>query len=376
MAERIALFIRSMNGGGAQRAMVRYANGFAQAGYAVDVLTLVADGPFREELALNVSVIALKSARILSATIEIAAYLARVKPTAMMVTEPACNVAAILARSLALSSTRLVVREGLFPSIAAKESPYKATRTAYRLAPWVYPRADVIVAIADDMADDLAAFIKVPRSRVTTIGVNPVVTDALHAAAVEPVEHPWFREGEPPVVLGVGRLEDQKDFGTLIRAFDLVRAERVCRLLILGDGTRRGELNELRARSAYSADIELRGFVANPFAFMSKCGVFVLPSRYEGLPNALIEALACGAPAVATDCPSGPRQILEGGRYGPLVPVGDHLAMATAIGAVLDVPPDRRLLRERGGEYTVGRSVQEYLRVVLPAEARGLGARA
>lgn len=369
MPERIALFIRSMQGGGAQRMMVRYASGFARLGYQVDVLCLFPDGPFRAELDPRVRVLPLRSRRIVGAIPELARYLRRQRPDAMMVTEPACNIAVILSRMLALSRTRLLVREGLFASIAARESPHRATRLAYRLAPLLYRRADVIVAIAEAMALDLALFTKLPPARITTIAVNPVVTPFLAATAARPAKHPWLADGQPPVILGVGRLDEQKDFATLISAFEKVRAARDCRLLILGEGPRRAELEELKTRSAFGADIDLAGFDPNPFPYMARCAVFALSSRYEGLPNSLIEALACGAPSVATDCPSGPRDVLAGGSYGALVPVGDSTAMAEAILRTLTEPIDRERLRRRGNQYTVERSVEAYLAVLLPQTA-------
>lgn len=366
MARRIALFIRSMAGGGAQRMMVRYASGFARHGLEVDVLCLFPEGPFRDELDPMVRLLPLQSRRVIGAIPEVARYLRRHKPDAMMVTEPASNIAVILSRMLARSQTRLLVREGLFPSIAARESPHRATRQAYRLAPLLYPRADVIVAIAEPMAADLARFIRVPPSRITTVAVNPVVTSSLAAAAARPASHPWLASGQPPVILGVGRLDEQKDFATLVRAFELVRAARECRLLILGEGPRRAELEALKHASRHSADIDFPGFDPNPFSYMARCAVFVLSSRYEGLPNSLIEALACGAPSVATDCPSGPHDILAGGRYGALVPVGDPSAMAEAIARTMNEPTDREELRRRGGEYTVERSASAYLAHLLP----------
>lgn len=366
MGERIALFIRSMDGGGAQRMMVRYASGFARLGYQVDVLCLFPEGPFRDELHAMVRVLPLRSKRIAGAIPEIAGYLRRQRPDAMMVTEPASNIAVILSRMLARSRTRLLVREGLFPSVAARESPHRATRLAYWLAPLLYRRADVIVAIAEAMASDLARFIRVPPARITTIAVNPVVTPSLAEAAARPVGHPWLADGQPPVILGVGRLDEQKDFATLIKAFETVRAVRDCRLLILGEGPCRAQLEALRGSSQYASDIDLPGFDPNPFAYMARCAVFVLSSRYEGLPNSLIEALACGAPCVATDCPSGPRDILDGESYGGLVPVGDPGAMAAAIARTLTEPTDRERLRHRGNQYTVEQSVSAYLAFLLP----------
>jgi glycosyltransferase involved in cell wall biosynthesis len=361
----ISFFIRSMHGGGAQRAMVRLATGFAEAGHTVEVLTLQPTGIFRDELSPAVKVTKLAARRIFSAVPALAHHLRRHRPDAFLVTEPACNIAVVLAKILSRASSRILIREGLYPSIAVKESPHRSTRLAYKLAPFLYRYADVIVAIASDMTNDLAIFARLDPARITTIPVNPVVTPALGQAAAEKPDHAWF-DSDLPVVLGVGRLDRQKDFITLLRAFEQVRAVRSCRLLIVGDGPLRQELEDARAASPFHGDICLPGYKVQPFSYMANCRVFVLSSRYEGQPNVLIEALACGAPVVATDCRSGPSDILDHGRYGRLVSVGDVNAMAEAISATIDAPLDRELSQARGYDFTLANSTALYLDALFP----------
>ena len=365
MTKKIAFFIRSMAGGGAQRAMVRLARGFAEAGHSVEALVLEEDGNFKEELSDKVKLTKLGPKRISGAILALARYLRRERPDAILVTEPACNVAVIAAKLLAGGSTRVLIREGLFPSVAATESPHRATRLAYRLAPFFYRYADVIVALASDLAKDLAKWAHLDLARITVIPINPVVTPELLAYAELTPKHPWFHD-QLPVILGVGRLDRQKDFQTLIQAFERLRNQRPCRLMIIGEGPLRGELELLKAKSSFGRDIELPGFVSNPFCFMSKCSVFVLSSRYEGLPNALIEALASGASVVATNCPSGPSEIVDGDRYGRLVPVGDPDAMAQAIRDTLDRPVNSSQSKARGLEFTIARSSSLYLNALFP----------
>ena len=160
---------------------------------------------------------------------------------------------------------------------------------------------------------------------------NPVVTPDLQTKAESPLEHPWFKESEPPVVLAVGRLSEQKAFDVLIQAFSLVRKKRPARLLILGEGEDRLALEALILKLGIKQDVELMGFVQNPYAFMAHASLFVLPSRWEGLPTVLIEALYLGMPIVATDCPGGSREILRDGALGRLVPVDDPVILAEAI---------------------------------------------
>lgn len=364
----IALFIRTLrSGGGAQRAMVRFASGLARRGFRVTVLSLVSGSAFDAELDPRIERKTLAGRRLLFAVPAIIAFLRQARPATLFTTEPASNLICIAAARLARTSTRVVIREGLFPSVAKHESPHRSTRFAYRLAPWFYRHADGIIAIASDMAVDLARVARLSRERIETIAVNPVVTPALLASAGGPVPHPWLDDGGSPVILGVGRFSKQKDFATLVRAFALVRAQRPCRLLLIGEGEERAYLEGIAGQSGHGADIAMPGFCAEPFAAMRACAVFVLSSRYEGLPNVLIEAIACGAPVVATDCPSGPKDVLDGERFGPLVPVGDERAMAAAINRILDEPPDREILAARGMDFTVDRSLDHYMPLLFPA---------
>jgi glycosyltransferase involved in cell wall biosynthesis len=207
---------------------------------------------------------------------------------------------------------------------------------------------------------------------MTTI-YNPVVTAELFKMAREVPDHPWFESGAPPVVLGVGRLARQKDFPTLLQAFARLRSERPVRLMILGQANnqrttveRQAELRALAGKLGVADEVALPGFVHNPYAYMAHAAVFVLSSRFEGLPTVLIEALACGLPVVSTDCPNGPAEILENGKYGALVPVGDAFALAKAISATLDAPPDRGQLRTRALVFTVDQAVEKYEKVLFP----------
>jgi glycosyltransferase involved in cell wall biosynthesis len=164
-----------------------------------------------------------------------------------------------------------------------------------------------------------------------------------------------------PVVLAAGRLERQKDFPTLLRAFALLRAERPVRLVVLGEGAWRERLAALAATLGVAADVDLPGFQPNPYPFLARTRVFALSSRWEGSPNVLTEAMALGTPVVATDCPSGPREILADGRYGPLVPMGDAPALAAALARALDEPLPSAVLKGAVRDYSAIESARRYL---------------
>jgi glycosyltransferase involved in cell wall biosynthesis len=204
-----------------------------------------------------------------------------------------------------------------------------------------------------------------PLERITVI-YNPVFTPDLLHKAQEPVDHPWFAPAGLPVILGVGRLAEQKDFFTLIRAFALVRQHRPARLIIVGEGPDRPGLEALARELGVADDVSLPGFSTNPYAYMRQADVFVLSSLFEGLPAVLVEALAVGVPIVSTRCPHGPEEILQDGICGPLVPVGDAAAMADAICATLDAPLPAHVLQERARAFALDTIVEQYKKVLDP----------
>ncbi|NJN46594.1 MAG: glycosyltransferase, partial [Candidatus Competibacteraceae bacterium] len=213
------------------------------------------------------------------------------------------------------------------------------------------------------VAEDTIILTGLPQDRVTVVR-NPVITPRLLRLAREPVAHPWFTDQGPPIILGAGRLTRQKDFPTLLRAFAAVRRERPARLMILGAGKQQAALQAQATHLGIADTLTLPGFTDNPYAYMAKAAVFALSSLWEGSPNVLTEALALGTPVVATDCPSGPREILQEGRFGPLVPVGDAAALSQAIVQMLDNPPDPDVLRAAVHEYDLDYSVNGYLRAL------------
>jgi glycosyltransferase involved in cell wall biosynthesis len=225
---------------------------------------------------------------------------------------------------------------------------------------FIYKGVDCIVAPSEGVAEDARVLTRFAPEGVVVIR-NPVVTPALDLLAREPVMHPWFQPGEVPVILGAGRLTEQKDFPTLIRAFAAARQQRPCRLVILGEGSLRPALEHLVEELGLGSEVWFTGYVANPHALMAKSAVFVLSSAWEGSPNVLTEALAVGTPSVATDCPSGPREILRGGEFGPLVPVADFAALAAAIQATLDRPLPAARLRQAVVDYSAHISARRYL---------------
>lgn len=361
---RIAIFLPSLRGGGAERVMVTLANAFAERGHVVDLVLASAEGPYLQDVSSAVRVVDLHTNRVIKAMLPLARYLRRERPQALLSAMNHANVVAVLAHRLARVSCRLVVSERNTIGVEAARAQGAVAKAVYVLVPWAYRRADAIVAVSRESATDLERFARLPAGSVQAI-YNPFDLDRIGRLATEPLDHPWFAPGQPPVVLAIGRLTEQKDFPTLIRAFAALRVRRPARLLILGEGELRGELESLVQSCGLTADeVQMPGFVSNPFAYLARCAVFVLPSRWEGLPGVLIEAMACGALVVSTDCPSGPREILENGRWGRLVPVGDVEALADAMVATLDekAHPD---VKVRAADFGVERAAKAYMDVML-----------
>jgi len=377
----IGLFLSGLAGGGAQRRMSTLARGFAALGHRVDLVVVDAQGPFRSALTPDVHLVELGSRLahlpgiaprrglwVPTAAPRLARYLRSERPCALLATSNPANLAAVWARRRAHVPTALVLSVNLDPS-AATGSRQRAWRWLLRaLVRRAYPRADRLVALSQGVADSLETLAKVPHRRIAVVH-NPIDVDAIREQARAPLSHRWLRPGQPPLVLAVGKLKRQKDFPTLLRAFARVRAQRPAHLVILGEGEERHHLEALARRLGIAAEMELPGFTQNPFAWMSRASLLVSSSAWEGFSNVLAEALACACPVVATDCPSGPAEILEGGRLAPLVPVGDDEAMANAILQVLAHPPDRNLLRRRAQDFSVDQAVRGYLTVIEAAVA-------
>jgi glycosyltransferase involved in cell wall biosynthesis len=331
---RMAIFTSSMHGGGAQRAMLKLAQGMAEGGFTVDLVLVRAEGPYLAEVPEAVRIVDLKASRVSGSLLPLVRYLRRERPEFLISALSHVNVIALWGRKLTGVPRRVLVNEQNTLSQSAQLAPRRRGRPIRRLIRWSYPWADGIVAVSKGVADDLAQQIGISRERIQVIH-NPIITPELWEKAQAPLEHPWFGPGELPVVLAVGRLHPQKDYPTLLEAFAQVRQTRPARLLILGEGEERSKLEALIRQLGLEQDVSLPGFVQNPYAYMARASAFVLSSRWEGLPSVLIEALYCGAPLVATDCPSGPREILADGQYGKLVPVGDVKALAGAIEVAL-----------------------------------------
>lgn len=360
---KLAIFLPSLSGGGAERSMLNLAHGVAERGYPVDLVLAQAKGPYLSGVHKDVRIVDLKASRVLASLPALARYLRRERPEALISALNFANVVAVWARRLAGVPKKVLVNE----QNTVSRSAYNSAKRRQRMVPYFmkhfYPWADYIIGNSQGVADDLSEVTGLPRQRINIL-YNPVITPEVREKVHASLNHPWFGPDQLPVILAVGRLTKQKDFPTLIRAFAQVLPTRPARLMILGEGVDRPILEALVKQLGLQDHVSLPGFVENPYAYMKRAALYVLSSRWEGLPTVLIEALYCGQPIVATDCPSGPREILAGGQHGVLVPVGDVEALGRAMEAGLagNTPHPTK---ESWHPYSLEAVVDQYIGLLL-----------
>ncbi|MEO1427943.1 MAG: glycosyltransferase [Cyanobacteria bacterium J06633_8] len=357
----IAFFLPNLAGGGAEKIVVNLLKGMQEPDISLDLVLADAEGPLLSQVPNNIRIVDFASSRVLKAIPALCRYLQENKPLALVSHISHANVAAVIAKELSKTKTKLILVE--HNTVTYAQSTEWRGRFVPLFMRWLYPRADVVVGVSEGVTEDIKSQLGLVQDKVNTI-YNPVVDDKLVLKANSSLNHSWFAENSPPVFLGVGRLTEQKDFSTLIKAFALVRQKRSARLIILGEGVARAELEKLVETLGITEDVSLPGFTDNPYAYMKKASAFVLSSRWEGLPTVLIEAMACGCPVISTNCPSGPEEILQAGKYGKLVAVGDVAALSEAMLNALDNPENSQILAQRTQDFSFDKAVSKYLELV------------
>ncbi|WP_018142150.1 MULTISPECIES: glycosyltransferase [unclassified Thioalkalivibrio] len=313
--------------------------------------------PYPDELPPEVEVIDLASGGKLDSVRKLTRLLREDPPAALLTAKDHAAKVAVIARRISGCPVPIFVKITNTPSQTLRR---RFKRWTARL---LYRQADCVIAISEGVRDDLIANFGMDPGKIRVI-YNPTVTPCIPGRAAQPVDHPWFQGGGPPVIVGAGRLTGQKDFATLIEAFARLRMRQSARLVILGDGPLRDSLQQRAQAFGVAEDVDLTGYVPDPIPYFARAALFVLSSRYEGLGNVIVEALAAGAPVVATDCPSGPREILQDGRVGRLVPVGDPGALSEAMEATLGAPPADAALRDGMERFRSDRVALQYLQVM------------
>ncbi|MEW6676316.1 MAG: glycosyltransferase [Pseudomonadota bacterium] len=362
MTQRIAVYITSFSDGGVERNMVMLASGFAEMGYATDLLIAGDEAyPFLYRLSPKVNLIRLpqKRRRRLPATV---AYLRQASPAIMLSAKQRDDELALAAGRIAGSETRFFLRCGIHLSSRPKMTSWNPLRRwwHYHNTRRLFQTADGAICVSQGVAEDLAQVAQIDMGKIHVVR-NPTITPDFDGLSRANTTHPWFEPGQPPVIIGAGALAPVKRFHDLVTAFAGLASETDARLVIFGQGKTAPALEDLARKLGVADRVDLPGYTDNLMAYLRRARLFVLSSEREGSPNVLTEALACGTPVVATDCPSGPMEILAGGKYGALVPIGDVKALRQAMLGALQHPLPAEFLQEAVGEYTTERACTRYL---------------
>jgi glycosyltransferase involved in cell wall biosynthesis len=355
----VAIFIRAFEGGGAQRDAILLANALSRLGVSVAIVTLQPEGPFAQLVAPEVEVVPLRPRKLRYAFTALRGVLLARRPRAVLASEAAPNVLTYLAARSLPRATRphILLREVASPSAARDGDPSLQGRLAYRLIGRVYRAASRVLVLATGARDDLIENFGVPAQKIHVMRSNAVIDPGTEARLSKAAfEHPRERG----LIVWVGRLSPEKDPLLAVEALSLLPASTGAHLRFVGDGTMKTAILARAAELGVADRVATAGHVSDPFQSLLAAELALCTSRFEGFGNAIVEALACGTPVVATDCPWGPREILESGRYGKLVPIGDATGLAAAIVQTLDSPPDRAVLRERASRYTTDTAAREF----------------
>ncbi len=365
--KKLSIFLPGLYGGGAERILLNLAEGFTARGVLVDIVLAQKEGEFTRQIPHKVRLVSLRetqrsSLRTITALPALVRYLKHEKPD-ILLSALHGNLIAVWAKLLANTNTRVVLTEHNTFSLENKAMYPRMQRLNALLVRWFYPLSSELIAVSKGVAEDLSDSVGIDRNRIKVI-YNPIINDTLFVKARRVPDHPWFQNSQYPIVISVGRLTEQKDYPMLLDAFHIVSKQAAARLIILGEGEDRNSLERKVKTLGLQDVVLLPGFVDNPYAYLAHSSVFVLSSKWEGLPTVLVEAMACGLPVISMDCPSGPREILQNGRYGRLIPVGDLAALSSAIldgvNGKISSPP-----QESWANFTVKHTVEQYLSLLF-----------
>lgn len=361
---RIAVLIAGSKSGGDTIVVLKLIEGLIAKGMTIDLVLASAKKIPLETIPSTVRVIDLqtpittRTATAVQLIPPLARYLKREKPSVLISNLILTNAIAVLAKLLAFVPVKLILVEHVGLSNNRHRTDEPRSKWIEFLMRSLYPFAQTTIGVSHCLSDYLRSQLNLKN--VTAI-YNAVVDNSLLQKAEAPIDHPWLQPGQPPVFLSAGRFAAQKDFPTLIRAFEIVRKQMPARLIILGEGSLHSELEALIQDLNLKEDVALPGYDANPYRYMSRASAFVLSSRWEALPTVLIEAMACGCQLVGTNCPYGVEEILAGGSYGYLVPPEDPIALAEAMKQAIAAPISPAKLQSRAAEFSVDRATSQYL---------------
>ena len=361
--EHIAFFTDKLSTGGVGKMRANLSNELVSLGCKVDLVARTTNSPYKSLFDPSVRLIEIGTTNRIFALPKLVRYLITQKPDVLISDRLRLNFLALDAKRIAMAKTKICMSVHVPLSLRlARLSPSKRKKMDKRLRSYI-PRNYSIIAVSHGVAHDLKTNLGFPADKIKVV-YNPAVTKGIFEMAKEEVDHPWFKDHSLPILLSAGRFYPQKDYPTLIAAFKKVLSNTKCRLMILGDGELKQDIENLIKKEGLEEWVCLPGFQKNPYKYMARADLFVLSSKWEGLPNVLLETMALGTPIVSTDCPYGPKEILKNGELGPLVPVGDVEGLAHAIVKALNNPTPSEILKSAASRFTVENSAKNYLKAV------------
>ncbi len=361
---KIAFILRHLNLGGVEKNTLRMIKNIDTEKYKIDLVVINAEeGDFSEEIPKTVNIINLNSSRALFCFLKLIDYLKKNRPDFMISAKEYVNVVSFISAKLSRVNTKIIATVRTNLEWEYKENYSFSKKITYFLACKIYEKVDYLVAVSYGVKESVEKFLKVERKDIKVI-YNPIVDKQIRLLSNKSVKHKWLN-GKYKVIIGSGRLVKQKDFPTLIKAFNILKMDDDdLKLIIIGEGEERKKLGDIIEELNLKNDVDMPGFQINPYSFIKKSDVFVLSSQWEGFGNVLVEAMACGTQVVSTDCFSGPSEILDKGKYGKLVPVGNVNALAKAVKETLTKPLNKEVLKKRARRFSVGRALREYLEII------------
>lgn len=361
-SKSIAIVLPDLRGGGAERLHVTLANDWVKRGYKVTFVLIRKDGELLSLLSENVKVVELGVNRIRQAISPLKIYFKKSKPDIILAAMWPLTSATVIAWLLSGKQGHLFLSDHNQLSMSCIKELNVSPLFLKFLIRMTYPFANGIITVSQGVKKDLCRLGRLPANQVKVI-YNPAATGRAITHRNRPVCREKIWEGSfKHHILSVGSLKKQKDHSTLICAFSQLPPQLKAKLIILGEGALRRELEMLVNQLGLDKQVSMPGFVADPAPWFMTADLFVLSSQWEGFGNVLVEALEYGVPVVSTDCTSGPSEILDNGRFGKLVPVGDEIALAQAISKAFTEKPNQAMLKGRANYFSVERISKQYLK--------------
>ncbi|MBT9099547.1 glycosyltransferase [Methylovulum psychrotolerans] len=361
MSKHISFFIARYSYSGVPLAQLRLAKAFARRGFEVDFVIGYVDSEFKLPDGLNFEVLNLGQPRTYKLLPRIMAFLRSTQPDIIFSAEDHLNAIVTTAAILTGSRAKISASSRVTPYDTYSNTVFSKRWVLKRLNQLLWKRSDTLTCVSKDMVLQYQAIFGQTKHQAV---YNVIVDTDLERKASEEVDHPWLIDNDIPVVISAGRLAPEKGFPDLIAAMKLVNEQMSVRLVILGEGPLRSELQQMIEEKGLGQHVQLLGYQPNPYKFYAKSRLFVLSSYVEGLPNVLVEAMACGCNIVSTDCPTGPREVLMDGQFGELVPVRSPQAMADAIIRSLNVPRDLEKSKKAVFPFTEEQVFNTYQRIL------------